>query len=145
MYGKELYGTIMFFLTKRTNKTKGRNQNIAKITFTTGKCMRVYSTYMRVKIVCVYGTCKGWQAFAYRYIPGPGWQVYAEGWQVFARYKECSGSGCFWVSGSASGAVIYLYGSGSFDQQAKNEKKSWFLLFCHFCDICMTCYFWRMK
>ncbi len=33
----------------------------------------------------------------------------------------------FGPPGSASGSVIYLYGSGSFHQQAKNEEKPWFL------------------
>ncbi len=45
--------------------------------------------------------------------------------------SQCSGSGsgsiwsvCFYPPGSLSGSVIYLYGSGSFHQQAKKWRKT---------------------
>ncbi len=44
------------------------------------------------------------------------------------------------VSFGPSESVIYLYGSDSFHQQAKQEEKPWFL----FCDFFMTFYLNRM-
>jgi hypothetical protein len=60
----------------------------------------------------------------------------------FLCYWHCSGSGCFWPPGSASGSVNYLYGSGSYHQQTKKWRKTtWFQLFC---DFFATFYLWRM-